>query len=77
MQSRKKNTRRIGGNLEYRIVFHSKSAFNNDAEKALNELAVKVNKLIEKGWKPIGGVCFKYTPATFATQAMIREESEE
>jgi len=45
-------------------------------KKSFEKLIEEVNKLMDSGWEPAGGIC--YTPASFAgeyAQAMILKNS--
>ena len=62
--------------MTYKIV----RGLGNYLDVAENNLTKEVNKLIEDGWKPQGGIAIYACPVTntvtniFVSQAMIKEE---
>lgn len=51
---------------EYKVVW-------SESDTCLEQ---KVNKLIQEGWEPQGGICFGYIGGNNYYQAMIRHETE-
>lgn len=62
--------------IEYQVVTVVKGALSS-LQIAINLLEEKVNKLIEEGWKPLGGVHLIESSTHWASQTMIRESPEE
>ncbi len=40
--------------MQYQVVWSSRA----NPEKALKELITEVNRMIETGWKPLGGISY-------------------
>lgn len=53
--------------------------YSANGYRALTEVELGVQKMIQKGWKPIGGVTLAYSEKTgfYAAQAMVLEEAKE
>ena len=68
--------------MEYKIACVSENSSNGFSGHALAELEDLVNSLMERGWKPHGGVSISVTPPhshpnvnykVYVAQALVRE----
>ena len=58
--------------MKYTVVISSRS----NPDRALNDLITEVNRMIEAGWKPLGGVSFSQWSLMTNSyhQAMVYEQ---
>lgn len=59
--------------MKYTVVSSSRS----NPDRALNDLITEVNRMIEAGWKPLGGISFSQWSLMTNTyhQAMVYENA--
>ncbi len=57
--------------MKYDVIYERSIA---STYTAISALTVKVNRAIEEGWKPIGGIAVY---DTYACQAMIKDNNDE
>lgn len=62
--------------MNYKIVTVVKGALSS-LQIAINQLEGEVNKLMEQGWKPVGGVHLIESSTHWAAQAMIKDLPED